>query len=166
MLLHQVWWIIGGRGRMGNIEKFIIEVTRTMKFFWLLRSAYHKKDRPGIFGCGSSILFISWPPPFFFFLFTTNTSMSSIMNFGQNSYSNEKQEEHGGNQEQVLQNQEQQQQCNQNMHTDIDIDSSSNAIAAKRPYKCHACTKSFSRPSALKTHSYTHTGERPFECTM
>ncbi|ORX58300.1 hypothetical protein DM01DRAFT_1283722 [Hesseltinella vesiculosa] len=31
-------------------------------------------------------------------------------------------------------------------------------------YKCPTCQKQFNRPSALQTHSYTHTGEKPFEC--
>ncbi|OAD69565.1 C2H2-type zinc finger transcription factor [Phycomyces blakesleeanus NRRL 1555(-)] len=31
-------------------------------------------------------------------------------------------------------------------------------------YQCKVCEKYFNRPSALQTHSYTHTGERPFAC--
>ncbi|KAI7858592.1 hypothetical protein BDC45DRAFT_403566, partial [Circinella umbellata] len=34
-----------------------------------------------------------------------------------------------------------------------------------RKYQCTTCSKAFSRPSALRTHMYTHTGEKPFECT-
>ncbi|OMH84101.1 Zinc finger protein [Zancudomyces culisetae] len=33
-----------------------------------------------------------------------------------------------------------------------------------KKYKCTYCTKRFSRPSSLKTHTYVHTGERPFPC--
>ncbi|KAI7900202.1 uncharacterized protein BX663DRAFT_554371 [Cokeromyces recurvatus] len=31
-------------------------------------------------------------------------------------------------------------------------------------YICSYCTKGFSRPSSLRIHIYSHTGERPFEC--
>ncbi|KAG5520103.1 hypothetical protein PMAC_001179 [Pneumocystis sp. 'macacae'] len=33
-------------------------------------------------------------------------------------------------------------------------------------YVCPQCFKTFSRPSNLKVHIYTHTGERPFVCTF
>ncbi|KAI8341187.1 hypothetical protein BC941DRAFT_416071 [Chlamydoabsidia padenii] len=33
-----------------------------------------------------------------------------------------------------------------------------------RKYHCPECTKSFSRPSSLRTHMYSHTGEKPFAC--
>lgn len=33
-----------------------------------------------------------------------------------------------------------------------------------RKYLCTECTKSFSRPSSLRTHMFSHTGEKPFAC--
>lgn len=32
-------------------------------------------------------------------------------------------------------------------------------------YICQYCCKTFSRPSSLQVHIYSHTGEKPFECT-
>ncbi|CDH52397.1 predicted protein [Lichtheimia corymbifera JMRC:FSU:9682] len=34
----------------------------------------------------------------------------------------------------------------------------------KRLYQCSYCEKSFTKPSALQPHIYTHTGEKPFVC--
>jgi len=31
-------------------------------------------------------------------------------------------------------------------------------------YVCQTCNKAFSRPSSLKIHSHSHTGEKPFKC--
>lgn len=31
-------------------------------------------------------------------------------------------------------------------------------------YICQTCNKAFSRPSSLKIHSHSHTGEKPFKC--
>ncbi|KAI9495307.1 hypothetical protein BDB00DRAFT_870459 [Zychaea mexicana] len=39
---------------------------------------------------------------------------------------------------------------------------SSTATATK--YKCAYCSKGFSRPSSLRIHIYSHTGEKPFDC--
>ncbi|ORY03360.1 hypothetical protein K493DRAFT_170401, partial [Basidiobolus meristosporus CBS 931.73] len=33
-----------------------------------------------------------------------------------------------------------------------------------KKYQCLICQKSFSRPSSLTTHIYSHTGEKPFRC--
>ncbi|KAI8598996.1 hypothetical protein EDD21DRAFT_292387, partial [Dissophora ornata] len=32
-------------------------------------------------------------------------------------------------------------------------------------YHCQFCNKRFSRPSSLRIHTYSHTGERPFKCS-
>ncbi|KAG2236475.1 hypothetical protein BDF21DRAFT_419091 [Thamnidium elegans] len=32
-------------------------------------------------------------------------------------------------------------------------------------YVCPYCDKGFTRPSSLRTHTYSHTGEKPFQCT-
>jgi uncharacterized Zn-finger protein len=31
-------------------------------------------------------------------------------------------------------------------------------------YICQICSKAFSRPSSLRIHSHSHTGEKPFKC--
>ncbi|KAG4086349.1 hypothetical protein H8356DRAFT_1735125 [Neocallimastix lanati (nom. inval.)] len=38
--------------------------------------------------------------------------------------------------------------------------------AKVKRYKCSECGKRFSRPSSLKTHMYSHTGQHPFKCTL
>ncbi|KAF9418652.1 hypothetical protein BGZ94_009632, partial [Podila epigama] len=39
------------------------------------------------------------------------------------------------------------------------------ASSASGRYKCQYCSKRFSRPSSLRIHTYSHTGERPFKCS-
>ncbi|KAI8385722.1 hypothetical protein BD560DRAFT_321711 [Blakeslea trispora] len=34
----------------------------------------------------------------------------------------------------------------------------------KKTYPCSQCSKSFTRPSQLQTHTYSHTDEKPFQC--
>jgi len=36
----------------------------------------------------------------------------------------------------------------------------------KRDYECSLCSKTFSRPSSLRTHKLIHTGIKPFPCTL
>ncbi|KAI8991700.1 hypothetical protein BDF20DRAFT_845902 [Mycotypha africana] len=43
------------------------------------------------------------------------------------------------------------------------IEPSSSAAAGR--YACPYCQKKFSRPSSLRIHTYSHTGEKPFVCT-
>ncbi|KAI8967539.1 hypothetical protein BDF20DRAFT_899845, partial [Mycotypha africana] len=38
--------------------------------------------------------------------------------------------------------------------------------ANRKRYDCNQCSKYFSRPSALQTHIYTHTGEKPHKCDI
>jgi uncharacterized Zn-finger protein len=33
-------------------------------------------------------------------------------------------------------------------------------------YICMTCNKAFSRPSSLRIHNYSHTGEKPFKCSV
>ncbi|KAI8074357.1 uncharacterized protein B0P05DRAFT_548232 [Gilbertella persicaria] len=39
-------------------------------------------------------------------------------------------------------------------------------IDDRKIYNCDKCQKYFTRPSALQTHMYTHTGEKPHVCDM
>ncbi|KAI9476364.1 MAG: hypothetical protein EXX96DRAFT_540893 [Benjaminiella poitrasii] len=36
----------------------------------------------------------------------------------------------------------------------------------RKRYECNLCSKHFNRPSALQTHIYTHTGEKPHMCDI
>ncbi|KAL9602034.1 MAG: hypothetical protein Q9219_002143 [cf. Caloplaca sp. 3 TL-2023] len=47
------------------------------------------------------------------------------------------------------------------------ISPSSSAALSGQPqdrYVCQTCSKAFSRPSSLRIHSHSHTGEKPFKC--
>lgn len=37
---------------------------------------------------------------------------------------------------------------------------------APKKHWCSVCTKRFTRPSSLQTHMYSHTGEKPFACSV
>jgi len=39
-----------------------------------------------------------------------------------------------------------------------------NYASVQDRYICTTCRKAFSRPSSLKIHSHSHTGEKPFKC--
>ncbi|KAF7726741.1 hypothetical protein EC973_008515 [Apophysomyces ossiformis] len=40
----------------------------------------------------------------------------------------------------------------------------SSAASSEKPYACHECDQTFSRPHNLKSHLATHSSERPFQC--
>jgi len=39
-----------------------------------------------------------------------------------------------------------------------------NSASPAERFFCHECNKSFSRPSSLRIHTFSHTGEKPFVC--
>jgi hypothetical protein len=38
--------------------------------------------------------------------------------------------------------------------------------STQKKHKCKVCDKRFTRPSSLQTHTYSHTGEKPFACEV
>lgn len=42
--------------------------------------------------------------------------------------------------------------------------SSKTVVKSTKKHVCEICGKRFTRPSSLQTHSYSHTGEKPFKC--
>lgn len=38
--------------------------------------------------------------------------------------------------------------------------------STQKKHKCKMCDKRFTRPSSLQTHTYSHTGEKPFTCEV
>ncbi|EGN99827.1 hypothetical protein SERLA73DRAFT_72613 [Serpula lacrymans var. lacrymans S7.3] len=63
-------------------------------------------------------------------------------------------------------------QCNSSQVTsassgiDRSAQGSPTAFASASKYECNYCGKGFSRPSSLKIHLNSHTGEKPFLCTF
>lgn len=49
-------------------------------------------------------------------------------------------------------------------HHYISPSAQSNYPQSQDRYICQTCNKAFSRPSSLKIHSHSHTGEKPFKC--
>lgn len=47
---------------------------------------------------------------------------------------------------------------------DVSTSKRSSGCKPKKSYACQYCQKVFNRPSALQTHTYTHTAEKPFQC--
>lgn len=62
------------------------------------------------------------------------------------------------------QQQQQQLQSHQHHHYISPTSSSSFAGQSSDRYVCSRCNKAFSRPSSLRIHTHSHTGEKPFIC--
>jgi uncharacterized Zn-finger protein len=50
-------------------------------------------------------------------------------------------------------------------HHYISASSQSTFPQSQDRYVCQTCNKAFSRPSSLRIHSHSHTGEKPFKCS-
>jgi len=50
-------------------------------------------------------------------------------------------------------------------HKNFSVQLSPNDSSSGNRYQCPYCSKRFSRPSSLRIHTYSHTGEKPFVCT-
>lgn len=50
------------------------------------------------------------------------------------------------------------------LSTKTPSDGEDDAPSGNNRYKCPYCEKGFSRPSSLRIHTYSHTGEKPFQC--
>ncbi|KAK9766335.1 hypothetical protein K7432_004658 [Basidiobolus ranarum] len=48
----------------------------------------------------------------------------------------------------------------------VHFQSSLNPPIEEKGYRCTVCRREFQRPSTLRTHMYSHTGEKPFHCSF